>query len=142
MSERITAAEADRVLEVLTRHARELVGLGPVRLEAGGVSLDLSGAAAPIPVAAQPPADAPPTSSARTVTSEAVGVFYRASGPDAPPFVAEGDVIEPGRQIGIVEVMKLMIPVEATLGGRVEEFLVADGEAVEHGQPLLRLGEP
>jgi acetyl-CoA carboxylase biotin carboxyl carrier protein len=140
VSERITAAEADRVLEVLTRHARELAGLGPVRLAAGGVSLELSGLAAPSPAPLQPPAVAP--SPGRTITSEAVGVFYRAPGPDSPPFVAEGDVIEPGRQIGIVEVMKLMIPVEATLGGRVEEFLVADGEAVEHGQPLLRLGEP
>ncbi|MBW0116046.1 acetyl-CoA carboxylase biotin carboxyl carrier protein, partial [Pseudonocardia abyssalis] len=53
--------------------------------------------------------------------------------------VAVGDEVRVGQQVGIVEAMKLMIPVEARRAGRVADFLVADGMAVEHGQPLLLL---
>jgi acetyl-CoA carboxylase biotin carboxyl carrier protein len=67
-------------------------------------------------------------------------VFYRSPEPGAPPFVAEGDLVRPGQQVGIVEAMKLMIPVESDRAGRVLEVLLADGSAVEHGQPLLLLG--
>jgi acetyl-CoA carboxylase biotin carboxyl carrier protein len=66
-------------------------------------------------------------------------VFYRASSPGAPPFVAEGDEISSGQQIAIIEAMKLMLPVEADKGGRIAEVLVGDGDAVEYGQPLFRL---
>lgn len=89
-----------------------------------------------VPAAAAAVAAAPATNK-HEVCAQMVGVFYRASGPGAKPFVAEGDMIASGQQIGIVEAMKLMIPVEADRAGRVIEILVADGVAVEHGQPLL-----
>jgi len=34
-----------------------------------------------------------------------------------------------------------MLPVEADRAGRIAEVLVADGEAVEYGQPLFRLAD-
>ena len=71
------------------------------------------------------------------IRAEMVGTFYHASEPGAKPFVVAGDLIEPGQQVGILEAMKLMTPVKADLGGRIVEVLVADGEAVEYGQPLL-----
>ncbi|MBH0776520.1 acetyl-CoA carboxylase biotin carboxyl carrier protein [Nocardia bovistercoris] len=73
------------------------------------------------------------------VTAETVGVFYRLPEPGAAPFVTEGDPVRTGQQVGIVEAMKLMIPVTASAAGRVLEFLVENGEAVEYGAPLLRL---
>lgn len=73
------------------------------------------------------------------VCSPSVGTFYRAPEPGAPPFVAEGDPVQPGQQIAIVEAMKLMLPVEATRAGRVIRILKSDGEPVEYGEPLLEL---
>jgi acetyl-CoA carboxylase biotin carboxyl carrier protein len=73
--------------------------------------------------------------------AETVGTFYRAPEPGAAPFVTEGDQVGPGQQVGIIEAMKLMIPVEAQRGGRVVELLVADRAPVEYGQPLMLLKE-
>ncbi|WP_018636950.1 acetyl-CoA carboxylase biotin carboxyl carrier protein [Parafrankia elaeagni] len=73
------------------------------------------------------------------VPAHTVGVFYHAPEPGADPFVRAGDTVVPGQQVGIIEAMKLMIPVEAERGGRVREILVADASPVEYGQPLLTL---
>ncbi|WP_344407286.1 acetyl-CoA carboxylase biotin carboxyl carrier protein, partial [Dactylosporangium fulvum] len=59
--------------------------------------------------------------------------------PDAAPFVEVGDLVRAGQQVGIVEAMKLMNPVEAVCDGVVAGVLVGDGEPVEYGQPLLLL---
>jgi acetyl-CoA carboxylase biotin carboxyl carrier protein len=68
-----------------------------------------------------------------------VGVFYRAPEPGAEPFVREGDVVVPGRQVAILEAMKLMIPIEADRAGRVIEVLPEDGASVEYGERLFTL---
>ncbi|WP_218026773.1 acetyl-CoA carboxylase biotin carboxyl carrier protein [Nocardia inohanensis] len=70
-----------------------------------------------------------------------VGVFYHAPEPGADPFVAVGDTVTRGQQVGITEAMKLMVPVEADRAGIVAEILVSDATAVEFGQPLLLLRE-
>ncbi|MGH3624680.1 MAG: acetyl-CoA carboxylase biotin carboxyl carrier protein [Sciscionella sp.] len=75
----------------------------------------------------------------KTLTAQAVGVFYRAPEPGAVPFVAEGDTVLVGQQVAIIEAMKLMIPVEAELSGRVVEVLKKDGEPVEYGEALFAL---
>jgi acetyl-CoA carboxylase biotin carboxyl carrier protein len=163
-----TTASGDlgAVMAVLREHAVALAA-GPkapsrVRVEADGVAIELDwlpGAApqpAPQPAspAAVPPAPADPPArngsapapepdapTGHRVTAPTVGVFYRAPEPGAAPFVAEGDVVSPGRQVAIIEAMKLMIPVEADRGGRVLQVLCADGEPVEFGQPLFVLAE-
>ncbi|WP_282784075.1 biotin/lipoyl-containing protein, partial [Nocardia sp. CC201C] len=76
-----------------------------------------------------------------TLDAETVGVFYRAPEPGAAAFVADGDPVRAGQQVGIVEAMKLMIPVTVARAGRVVEFLVGDAEPVEYGQPLIRFEE-
>jgi acetyl-CoA carboxylase biotin carboxyl carrier protein len=73
------------------------------------------------------------------VRSPSVGTFYRSPEPGAPPFVAEGDLVQAGQQIAIVEAMKLMLPVEAEHSGRVARVLKSDGEPVEYGEPLIEL---
>src|ERR1051325_2049378 len=40
------------------------------------------------------------------VASPMVGVFYRAAGPDTPPFVDVGDRVEVGQTIGMIVAMK------------------------------------
>ncbi|MEV5755117.1 biotin/lipoyl-containing protein [Actinoallomurus sp. NPDC052308] len=71
------------------------------------------------------------------ICADTVGTFYHAAKPGAEPFVKVGDDLEAGRQVGIVEVMKLMTPVEADRPGRVVEMLVPDGSPVEFGQRLI-----
>jgi acetyl-CoA carboxylase biotin carboxyl carrier protein len=51
--------------------------------------------------------------------------------------VQEGDIIQPGDRVGIVEAMKMMNEIEAEIGGRVARILVKNGQAVEYGQPLM-----
>ncbi|GAA1604130.1 hypothetical protein GCM10009679_04970 [Saccharothrix algeriensis] len=68
-----------------------------------------------------------------------MGTFYRAAEPGTPPFVAEGDHVRRGQQVAIIEVMKLMIPVEAEHDGQVVAVHVADGTSVEYGDRLLTL---
>jgi acetyl-CoA carboxylase biotin carboxyl carrier protein len=73
------------------------------------------------------------------LTAPTVGVFYRSPEPGAEPFVSAGDTVRPGQQIGIVEAMKLMIPIEADRAGRITEILKVNGEAVEFGERLFTL---
>lgn len=73
------------------------------------------------------------------LTSPGVGVFYHAREPGAEPFVSVGSLVRPGQQIGIIEAMKLMIPVEADRGGRIAEVLKGNGEPVEYAEPLFAL---
>lgn len=74
-----------------------------------------------------------------TITAPLVGIFYAAPGPDSPAFVVEGDAIMPGQQVGIIEAMKLLNPVLATVPGHISEIMVANGAAVEFDQPLFAL---
>lgn len=71
------------------------------------------------------------------ILAPGVGTFYHAPEPGAPAFVRVGEEVVAGRQVGILEVMKLMTPVAADRPGRVAEFLVADKTPVEYGQPLI-----
>jgi acetyl-CoA carboxylase biotin carboxyl carrier protein len=73
------------------------------------------------------------------VLAPLLGTFYRRPEPGAKVFVNTGDLVEAGQQVGIVEAMKLMNPIEADQPGRIVEILVGDGEPVEYGQPLLVL---
>jgi acetyl-CoA carboxylase biotin carboxyl carrier protein len=75
----------------------------------------------------------------REVTSPMVGTFYRASSPEAEPFVKEGDSITPEHVVCIIEAMKVMNEIPAGIGGIVREILLKNGESVEFGQPLLRI---
>ncbi|GDY31750.1 acetyl-CoA carboxylase biotin carboxyl carrier protein [Gandjariella thermophila] len=81
------------------------------------------------------------TDAEHTVTAPTVGVFYRAPEPGAAPFVEVGDEVTAGQQIGIVEVMKLMVPVEADRAGRVTAVLQENNTAVEYGTPLFRIAQ-
>ena len=66
-----------------------------------------------------------------------VGTFYRASQPGAKPFVEEGDVVDAGQTVAIVEAMKLMNQVAADRAGKVAAIVVGDGEWVEFEQVLM-----
>jgi acetyl-CoA carboxylase biotin carboxyl carrier protein len=53
--------------------------------------------------------------------------------------VKVGDNIEADTEVGIIEAMKMHIPVLAEQSGRVSQWLVGENSTVEEGQPLLEL---
>jgi acetyl-CoA carboxylase biotin carboxyl carrier protein len=54
--------------------------------------------------------------------------------------VVVGDVVAEGDSVVILESMKMEMPVEAEEAGIVLEVLCAEGESVNEGQALIRLG--
>jgi len=72
-----------------------------------------------------------------TIKSPMVGTFYRKPSPDAEPFVKEGDIVEPGKPICIIEAMKMFNQIEAEKKMKILKVLVDNGQAVEFGTPLF-----
>jgi len=95
-------------------------------------------AAAPAP-AAVPAASEAPASGGETIDSPMVGTFYRASSPDADPFVKVGDVVTPETTVCIIEAMKVMNEIKAETKGKITKILIENGEAVEFGQGLFEI---
>jgi acetyl-CoA carboxylase biotin carboxyl carrier protein len=87
-------------------------------------------------------AGAPELDGRHPIKAPLVGTFYRAPQPGAPPFVSEGDVVDEGQVVAIVEAMKLMNQVQADQSGTVAEILAQDGEWVEFEQVLMYLERP
>ena len=107
-------------------------------------------APAPAPSFAAPaPAPAPaPTAPAMTATTARpaswiaikaanLGTFYKASGPDAAPYVTLGAAVTPDTEVCMIEVMKLFTTIRAGISGIVREICVTDGQMVEYGQDLM-----
>ncbi len=87
-----------------------------------------------------PPATAAPEAAGLIpVQSPMVGTFYRAPAPGADPYVKEGDLVQKGTVICIIEAMKLMNEIEAEVKGRIARILVENGQPVEFGQTLFLL---
>lgn len=95
-------------------------------------------AAAPEP-AAQGPAAAPEPKGTE-VTAPMVGVFYAAPAPGDEPFVRVGSKVKAGETLCIIEAMKVLNEVTAEADGEVLEICVADGDLVEFGSCLMRIG--
>ena len=74
------------------------------------------------------------------VTSPMVGTFYLKPSPNAVPYVEVGKMVKKGDVLCIIEAMKLMNEIESEYDGDIKEILVKDGEAVEYGKPLFRIG--
>lgn len=95
-------------------------------------------AAAPEP-ATQTPAAAPEPKGTE-VTAPMVGVFYAAPAPGDEPFVRVGSKVKAGETLCIIEAMKVLNEVTAEADGEVLEICVADGDLVEFGSCLMRIG--
>ena len=75
-----------------------------------------------------------------TILSPMVGTFYRAPSPNSKPFVSVGDEIKEGQTLCVVEAMKLMNEIPSDKTGIIREVLVENGQPVEYGQILFRIG--
>ena len=82
-------------------------------------------------------ADASASETYVKVQSPIVGTFYRRSNPEAEPFVTEGQTVQKGDTLCIIEAMKIMNEIEAPTSGKVVKVLLEDSEVVEYGETLF-----
>lgn len=131
-------------------------GLTRVRVEEpDGTAVELERASAaqpvavpmPMPSAMAAPVAAPtvapaaaPEPKGTEVTAPMVGVFYAAPTPGDEPFVHVGSKVKAGETLCIIEAMKVLNEVTAEADGEVLEICVADGDLVEFGSCLMRIG--
>ena len=107
------------------------------------VPMPMAGAMA-VPAAAAPaaaaPAAAPAAHAGHLIKSPMVGTFYRGTSPEAASYVETGDTVKADTVVCILEAMKVFNEIRAECEGKILEILVENGEAVEYGQPLFRVG--
>jgi acetyl-CoA carboxylase biotin carboxyl carrier protein len=92
---------------------------------------------APVVEAAAMVAEPEAAPEGHVLKSPMVGTFYRASGPDAKPFVEIGQSVKSGDTVCIIEAMKLLNEIEADCDGVIKAVQVENGQPVEFGQPLF-----
>lgn len=101
---------------------------------------------APQAVAAAPATATPDAADADTgpalpdghqVAAPMVGTFYAASEPGAEPFVKEGQQVNEGDTLGMIEAMKMFNQIEADVSGKVVAILVENGQAIEYDEPMF-----
>lgn len=116
-----------RVARNITAHvAMSAPMAAPVAMPA---ALPLAAVASAAPVSAGPVAG--------TVPSPMVGTAYLRPSPDAKAFIEVGSKVAVGDKILLVEAMKTFNDIVAPHAGTVTAILVADGQPVEFGQPLI-----
>ncbi|MGB2953927.1 MAG: acetyl-CoA carboxylase biotin carboxyl carrier protein [Gaiellaceae bacterium] len=140
-------AEARELIKKLegstVQRLRVEAGEYKIEIERGGAGV-VAGSHAPTPVgsaadAGEAAAEAAELDHRHPIIAPLVGTFYRSPQPGAKPFVEEGDVVDEGQTVAIVEAMKLMNQVSADQGGRIAEVVAADGDWVEFEQVLMYL---
>ncbi len=76
------------------------------------------------------------------VAAFTAGIFYAKPSPDSPPFVTEGQEIEKGKALGLIEVMKTFNHIvfhgtPTADRGTIKKILVKDSQEIKSGQPLF-----
>ncbi len=84
------------------------------------------------------PAEAAP-SQVPSIETPLAGVFYRASSPTSAPFVKEGDAVEPGQTLCIIEAMKVMNEIKAESRCKITKILAENGRPVSAGEALFQI---
>ena len=80
-----------------------------------------------------------PAPGMRFVSAPLTGVWYSAPSPGARPYVAEGDEVNSGQVVGLIEAMKLFNEIKSDAAGTVTRMLVESGTLVKRKQPLLEI---
>jgi acetyl-CoA carboxylase biotin carboxyl carrier protein len=70
------------------------------------------------------------------VVTPVPGTFYRRPDPDSEPFKQEGDSVEAGETLGLVEIMKNFQEVKAEAGGTLSKYRVDNEDSVDAGQAV------
>jgi oxaloacetate decarboxylase alpha subunit len=138
----VDQARAEKIREIV-RIVQE-TGVGEITIEEDGMRVSVRRTVdAVVAPTSEPEPDTtpilPPDDEVVRVESPMVGTFYRSPAPGAAPFVSEGDPVEAGQTLCILEAMKLMNEVKADVEGIVRAIHAQNAEPVEYGQLLFEL---
>ena len=75
----------------------------------------------------------------KQIISPGPGFFYRKPKPEQPPYVSEGEQINEGDVIGLVEVMKTFLEVKSDSSGKLVKFLIENEGEVTAGQVIAEI---
>ena len=68
-----------------------------------------------------------------------VGTYYASASPTSEPFVSEGQKVNVGDTLCIIEAMKMMNQIEADKSGTITAIMVDNGSPVEFDQVLFTI---
>jgi acetyl-CoA carboxylase biotin carboxyl carrier protein len=74
-----------------------------------------------------------------TIKSPLTGIFYKTPSPSSPAFVNEGDIVEVGDIICIIEAMKVMNEIKSASKVKILKILIENGKTVNSGQDLFEV---
>ena len=110
--------------------------VAPAAVQYATQALPVAEVAAPS-IAAAEVVVASPVVTGHKVLSPMVGTFYNSTSPGAAPFVIEGQTVQVGDTLCILEAMKMMNQIEADKAGVIKAILAVDGQAIEFDEPLF-----
>lgn len=130
LGEVIVNGERDKVIHV--EYGQELFRLNPKK---GFSDLEEK-------IAETKSADSETIEEGHVITAFTTGIFYRKSSPDAPPYVEEGQTVEKGKVLGLIEVMKTFNHIvfsgtDSSDSGKIKKILAKDSQEVKLNQPLF-----
>ena len=73
------------------------------------------------------------------VTSPVMGIFYGAPEPGAEPFVCEGQHVQGGDVVCVIESMKIFTQIKTEKSGVVKQVLVENEAMVTKNQALVEI---
>lgn len=126
--DRIKVKVGDAVFELVRREAGAQLVAAPMLAPH---------AAASAPAAAAESGASGPPANVKRVTAPLTGVFYRSPSPDADMFVNQGDRVENGSVLCILEAMKLFNEIQSDYAGTIVRILPQNGELVSQGEDLF-----
>lgn len=141
--------DGDRLLASLPSLLQELAASSVVELEvsAGEARLYLRQRpeAPPAPGTERAPAESAATGEVVedaglvAVVTPLSGFFYAAPAPDDRPYVSEGEEVEAGQVVALVEAMKVFNEIRTEVAGVVAGVLAKAGQLVQVGETLITL---
>lgn len=127
--------EGDQVIRLRRGPKQVAVAAMPVAAPVAPAAPVVAQAAPAAPAAPEP---APAAGKKQlTIKSPTPGTFYRASGPDAEPFIKVGSKVKPDTVVCIIEAMKVFNEIPAEVSGTIASIKVDDKAPVEYGQVLF-----
>lgn len=74
------------------------------------------------------------------ITSPMNGIFYGSPSPASSPFVKEGESVQAGQVVALIEAMKVFNEIPSTISGTVLKIVAETGSVVQPGDVLLYIG--
>ena len=79
----------------------------------------------------------PTATNRESILTPLAGVFYRASSPTGAAFVKEGDIVDAGQTLCLVEAMKVMNEIKAQKPCKITKIVAENSRPVTAGQALF-----